>query len=81
MVEIFLINLLIITQKFKMITIDLSKQQALDTDPRATHQISFTRNLDLAAGDLILFIPEEAKKNQLQTFHEELQKLCKCVVQ
>ena len=45
-----------------MIAIDLSKQQALDTDPRATHQISFTRNLDLAAGYLIFFILEEAKK-------------------
>ena len=51
-----------------MITIDLSKQQALDTDPRATHQISFTRNLDLAAGDLILFILEEAKKNSFRHF-------------
>ena len=48
-----------------MIAIDLSKQQALDTDPRATHQISFTRNLDLAAGYLIFFILEEAKKTVL----------------
>ena len=29
-----------------MITIDLSKQQALDTDPKAMQQINFTRNLD-----------------------------------
>ena len=29
-----------------MITIDLSKQQALDTDPRAIQQINFTANLD-----------------------------------
>ena len=29
-----------------MIAIDLSKQQALDTDPRAITQINFTVNLD-----------------------------------
>ena len=30
----------------KMIVIDLSKQQALDADPRAIQQINFTANLD-----------------------------------
>ena len=30
----------------KIIAIDLSKQQALDADPRAMQQISFTWNLD-----------------------------------
>ena len=29
-----------------MIAIDLSKQQALDADPKAIQQINFTRNLD-----------------------------------
>ena len=29
-----------------MIAIDLSKQQALDADPKAIPQISFTANLD-----------------------------------
>ena len=29
-----------------MIAIDLSKQQALDADPRVTQQINFTGNLD-----------------------------------
>ena len=29
-----------------MIAIDLSKQQALDADPKAIQQISFTSNLD-----------------------------------
>ena len=33
----------------KMIAIDLSKQQALDADPRANQQINFTANLDRAA--------------------------------
>ena len=31
---------------YKMIAVDLSKQQALDTDPKAIQQISFTANLD-----------------------------------
>ena len=30
---------------YKMIAIDLSKQEALDTDLKATQQISFTANL------------------------------------
>ena len=29
-----------------MIAIDLSKQQALDADPRVIQQISFTQNVD-----------------------------------
>ena len=29
-----------------MIAIDLSKQQALDTDPKAMQQINFTGNLE-----------------------------------
>ena len=29
-----------------MIAIDLSKQQALDTDPKAIQQINFTGNLE-----------------------------------
>ena len=33
---------------YKMIAIDLSKQQALDADPRAIRQINFTPNLDRA---------------------------------
>ena len=33
---------------YKMIAIDLSKQKALDTDPKAIQQINFTGNLDRA---------------------------------
>ena len=33
---------------YKMIAVDLSKQQALHADPRANHQINFTANLDKA---------------------------------
>ena len=33
---------------YKIIAIDLSKQQALDADPKATQQINFTANLNQA---------------------------------
>ena len=46
---------------YKMIAIDLSKQQALDSDPRAIQQINFTANLD-RANTRIYFILEEVKE-------------------
>ena len=49
----------------KMIAIDLSKQQALDADPRAIQQINFTANLDRAGNTTMFFIIEEAKETVL----------------
>ena len=48
-----------------MIAIDLSKQQALDADPRAIQQTSFTGNLDRAEGAFRVFILEESKETIL----------------
>ena len=45
-----------------MIAIDLSKQQALDADPRAIQQIHFTANLDRSRNTAMFFILEEAKQ-------------------
>ena len=50
---------------YKMIAIDLSKQHALDADPRANQQINFTANLDRAGNTRIYFILEEAKETIL----------------
>ena len=50
---------------YKMIAVDLSKQQALYADPRAIQQINFTANLDRAGNTRIYFIPEEAKETIL----------------
>ena len=36
------------TDTYKMIAVDISKQQALDADPRVVQQINFTANLDRA---------------------------------
>ena len=41
---------------YKMIAVDLSKQQALDADHRAVHQTNFTANLDRAGNTRIYFI-------------------------
>ena len=49
----------------KMIAVDLSKQQVLDTDPRAIQQINFTVNLDRAGNTRIYFILEEVKETIL----------------
>ena len=50
----------------KIIAIDLSKQQALDTDPRAIQQINFTLNSDRAGNTRVYFILEEAKETFLE---------------
>ena len=47
---------------YKMIAVDLSKQQALDADPKAIQQINFTANLDTADNTRLYFICEEGKK-------------------
>ena len=58
-----------------MIAIDLSKQQALDADPRATQQINLSSNLDRANNIRILFILEEAKEIVLDFLQENVEVL------
>ena len=48
-----------------MIAIDLSKQQALDSDPKTIQQINFTSNLSDNNTILMFFIIEEAKETIL----------------
>ena len=50
----------------KMIAIDLSKQQALDADPRAIQQINFTANLDRVGNTTMFFIIEQAEVQFLE---------------
>ena len=50
---------------YKMIAVDLSKQQVSDADPRAIQQINFTTNLDRTGNTRICFILEEAKETKL----------------
>ena len=53
---------------YKMIAVDLSKQQALDADPRAIQQINITANLDRAGNTRVHFILEEANRNYSRLF-------------
>ena len=62
-------------KKYKIITIDLSRQQALDADPRQIQQINFTANLDRAGTTTMLFIMEEAKEIVLD-FSQGTVKFC-----
>ena len=48
---------------YRMIAIDLSKQQTFDADPKAIQQINFTGNLEEESR--IFFIVEEAKETIL----------------
>ena len=47
---------------YEMTAVDLSKQQALDADPKAIQQINFTANLDKDGNTRFYFILEEAKE-------------------
>ena len=49
-------------ENYKMIAIDLSRQNELNADPRAIQQINFAENLDRAGNTTIFFIIEEAKE-------------------
>ena len=54
-----------INYAFKIIAVDVSKQQALDADPGAIQQINFTANLDRAGNTRICFILEVEKETIL----------------
>ena len=56
-----------INDYYKIIAVDLSKQQALDVSPIAIQQINFTANVDRAGNTRIYFNLEEVK----ETFHKK----------
>ena len=49
-----------------MIAVDLSKQKALDADPKAIQQINFTANLYRAGNTRLYFALEEAKETAFE---------------
>ena len=49
-------------ENYKIIAIDLGKQQALEIDPRAIEQINFIANLDRDGNTTTFFNIEEAKE-------------------
>ena len=60
---------------YKMISIDLVKQQAVDEDSRAIQQINLTANLDRENNTRIFFILEEAKETALEISQETVKAL------
>ena len=61
-------------ENYKMIEIDLSKQQELDADPRAIQQFNFTANLD-RTGYTTFFIIQETKETVLDFLQETVKVL------
>ena len=60
---------------YKMIAIDLSKQQVLDTDPKAIQKIKFTANLNREGKTRIYFILEKAKETNVEFSQETVKVL------
>ena len=58
----FLLDYPYFIENYKMVAIDLSRQNELGADPRAIQQINFTANWDRAGNETIFFITEEAKE-------------------
>ena len=59
-------------ENYKIIAIDISKQQALDADPRAIQQINFIGNLDRDGNKTMLFILERVKGTTLDFSHRNV---------
>ena len=62
---------------YKMIATNLSKQQALDADPKAIQQINSTTNLDWEGNTKMFFIIEEVKQTILYSSQRAV-KICFC---
>ena len=58
---------------YSTIVIDLSKQKALDSDPKAIQEISFIGNLEQDGNTTTFFITEEAKQTILDFSKETVQ--------
>ena len=59
-----------ITDNYKLIPVDLCKQQALNADPKAVQQINFTANLEMQEiEESFSFLKKQKKLSQ--TFHKE----------
>ena len=60
---------------YKMIAIDLNKQQAFDADLKTIRQINFIVNIDLAGQTAMYFIIEQAKETVLDFSQETVRVL------
>ena len=60
---------------YKLTAINLSKQQKLDTDPKAKQQINFTGNLECAGNTEMFFINEEEAEKTVLDFSKGIVKV------
>ena len=65
---------------FKVMAIYLSKQQALDTDPKAIQQINFAAKLDEAWKKKQYFSLLKKQKELFRLFQKKLWKYCEFVL-
>ena len=65
-----MLNYTYLKENYEIIAIYLSKQQALDADPRAIQQINFTVNLDRRRNTTMFFIIEKAKETVFEFSQE-----------
>ena len=65
---------------YKMIATDLSKQQALDADPKAIQKINFTRNLNRVEGCNNVFHYQRSKRNNFRLFTRNHKSIVNVVV-
>ena len=63
------VKLFLFQRKLQINCNRLSKQQALDADPRTIQQINFTANLDRVGNTTMFFITEQAKKSIFEFSH------------
>ena len=68
-----LLNYNYLKEYYKMIAINLSKQQVLDADPKALQEINFKGNLErVGHKNTIVFSIIEEVKNSFKVFQKEL---------
>ena len=58
----FLLDYIYFKNYYKMVAVDLSKQQEIDADPKGIQQINFMANLEGAGNTRFYFILKEPKK-------------------
>ena len=64
-IKLFACLIIHTAKNYMLIAIDLSKQQILDADPKATQFLNFTGNLERAENTIFFFIIKEVKEKIL----------------
>ena len=71
-----LLDCLYFKENYKMMAVDLSRQNELDSDPRAIQQVNFTANLEREIQQYFSLLKKQ--KKLFSNFHRAPEKFCKC---